>query len=454
VVGAAAPGNERVLHLFCLSTSQLLNLSTPLSAVGIPPALGHHRQCRHPKPPVITTLSRHVLARVGGRFIALFLAFVGVFLGGQFTLIMAKGIPPEACLPVLESTLLLAVSLALPLGLTTAILLVCGALARDGEIRALAAGGISHLRVLRALAPLVLAGVIGSAVLAHVIMPQAMAGWRENQGRLFKAAVARYVAKREAIPIEEAGGGQVRIWARAVAGNTLSDLYLVQRDGDHVLTLFSPTTQWTAGPQGLVLQAPKLHLLRMPAESAVGAGADRSVLAGEIAGYTSWPISRSAKGESESPDGMPTAQVLALVRAGPSADPKQRNVYNNARLSLHLRLFLPLSIVVFALLAAGIGLTFAATDNLIGVLLVVALVALSALPAIQYVKTQVDHPHASPGWLLWPPALVCLLTGIWLCRDPLAARRHVDAALARLRWRRRAPASPPSTSSGAGGDGR
>ena len=93
------------------------------------------------------TLSRYLLLRATGRFALLLMVFLGIIAGGQIALAINKGVPPDALGPALLGMCLLAMPLALPLALTTAVLVTMGGLQRDGELRALAASGIAPASV-------------------------------------------------------------------------------------------------------------------------------------------------------------------------------------------------------------------------------------------------------------------------------------------------------------------
>lgn len=82
---------------------------------------------------MLDTLARYILKRTTLRFLLLFAVFMGVMVGGQIALLLGRGVPPEACLPMVEAMSLLSVPIALPVSLATAILVVIGGMVQDGS---------------------------------------------------------------------------------------------------------------------------------------------------------------------------------------------------------------------------------------------------------------------------------------------------------------------------------
>jgi lipopolysaccharide export LptBFGC system permease protein LptF len=310
--------------------------------------------------------------------------------------------------------------LALPLAIATAILVIIGTMNQDGELRALAAGGVSHHAVSKRLIPLVLAGVVLCMVLTQVLLPLAVADIRANRAHLLQTAIAQRVANDEPI-IDQ---GNRRIWVGAVVGSRLEDVHgMVIQNGD-ITALFAPHAHWTTSADGIVLEFDDVVMLQRKAD-----GQTISVQTQRY-DYVLENDSHSL-GQSE-PDALSTPEVwrLASHPPGPGVD---CSPYNNARLTLQVRFFLPLAIIAYALLAAGLGMTFGTAQNLVGVVIVVVTVALFTYPAIGYVKTNVHHPQINPGWLLWPPAIMLAGFGAWLMARPDLAREQLLRPLQALR---------------------
>ena len=135
----------------------------------------------------VDTLTRYVMRRLGGRFLLLLGVFVGVVGGGQIGIFLGRGVPPEALASVVPSMLLLGLSVALPLALTTAVLVSIGGMQQDGEIQALASAGISQEAVVWRLTPVVILGVLASLALTNVVMPAAVADIRDHKERFLQA---------------------------------------------------------------------------------------------------------------------------------------------------------------------------------------------------------------------------------------------------------------------------
>ncbi len=370
------------------------------------------------------TLSRYLLRQTGARFLLLFAIFLGVLVGGQVGILIGQGVPPEACLPLIEKLLEFSLPIALPLALATAILVIIGAMNQDGELRALAASGVSHFAVTVRLAPLVVAAVLACLVLTHVVMPKAVAGIRASKGRLAQTLIAQRVASDEPI-LEEHG---LSVWVGSADGAKLHNVRaLSSRSGDFIAA-FAPDAHWALSDQGIHLEFEDVQMLQRRADGHV-------VTVSTSAYDYLWEGDTKAPGQSE-PDAMstPEAMRLASIPPPPGKDPSS---YNNARLTVHFRFFLPVSLIAFSLFAIGLGLTFGTSQNLHGVVMVVITVALVIYPAFGYVKTNVHHPQIDPGWLLWPPAALVALLGLALLWRPDRAREAISSPLAFLtRWRK------------------
>ncbi len=366
------------------------------------------------------TLARHVLTQCGARFLLLFAIFLLVLVGGQLGIFISQGVPPEACLPIVEQLVEISLPIALPLALATAILVIIGAMNQDGELRALASSGVSHLAVVVRVLPLVGVAMAACLALTHIIMPSAVAGIRGAKGRLAQTLIAQKVAIDEAVM--EKGG--VSVWVGAADGDQLTDIRaLVTRSGGEFIAVFAPHAHWSLSSKGINLVFEDAQLMQRRADGRLTT-IDAPV----------WPYlweGDQGTGQSE-PDGMPTARVIELVEhpPAPGADPSN---YNNARLTLQFRFFLPASLLAFALLAIGIGLTYGTSQNLPGVVIMVVVVALTIYPAFGYVKTNVSHAQINPGWLLWPPAGAVAALGLWLLWRPDRSREIIAMPLALVR---------------------
>lgn len=377
-------------------------------------------------------LGSYVVRRTAARFALLLAVFIGVIAGGQIALAMRQGVPPDALGPALAGMVMLSLPIALPLALTTAVLVTIGAMNRDGELRALAACGISEVTVVARLWPLVVLGVMLSALLSHVVMPAAMGVIRANKGRFYQAGIAYRVGAQRSFVNDQGTSA----WARSAAGKTLQDIYLVHSDGDAQTTMHAADAGWylgrTGSEDGLGIELRDVRALRR--------FADGRVQTAEMPRAHYAVLDRTpAQDQIENPDAQPTARVLETVRTwkpppivnGRAQGPKV-DVYNNARLTLQLRLYTPVALAIFAIFAAGLALILPTTDNLLGVILVVVIVAGSTVPAVMFVKTSVDHPQLDPGLLLWPPAGVLLGLGVAILLRPDRAREIAGRPLAAI----------------------
>jgi len=362
------------------------------------------------------TLTRYVLKRTGLRFLLLFTVFMGVLVGGQMALLLGRGVPPEACLPMFQALSLLSLPIALPVSLATAILVVIGSMVQDGEFRALASSGVGHRRVLVRLFPLVLLAILLCGLLTHVVMPMGIADMRANKGRLLQTAIASRVAEGDDI-FDHKG---MTVWVGAADGSRLEDLRALMGRGDEFIAVYAPTAQWVLAERGIHLQCEDVQMLvRNRGKHLMTLDTDR---------YSYQYDSALTRRDNVDPDALSTGEVWRL--AGLVPGPKEsHNVYNNARLTLHFRFFLPLSLIAFALLAMGLGLAFGTDQNLVGIIIIVVVVAAVVYPTFGYVKNRTNLPQIDPGILLWPPGVLVALIGGWMAWNPDRARETLRAPL-------------------------
>ena len=369
------------------------------------------------------TLARYVLRLAGARFIMHFAVFMGVLVGGQFAVLLSRGVPPEAAAPVLVTLAMFSLPLAFPLALSTALLVSLGAMNHDGELRALAAGGVSHHAVIRRLLPLIAVGVLISAFLAHFIMPRAVADIRDVKGQLLRTAIAERVASGEPVLNQN----DSTVWVGAAEGGQLSDVHAMQVNGGTFVAAYAPRATWDLAEGGIRVEAHDLILLQRD---------DQGKLLAVDAERWSYVYHEdsSLKGKTE-PDALSTPQVWQLAHQRPEPG-QSRSVYNDARLTLHFRFFLPLALAIFCCLAMGMGLAFGTAQNLLGVAILVVIVSLVSFPAFGYAKANNTRELINPGFLLWPPAILVGIIGLWLCWRPQRAREQLTALLGLLAGRR------------------
>lgn len=359
----------------------------------------------------MSTLSRYLLLRTTSRVLILLVVFLILAAGGQLAIAVGRGVPILTLLPTLPSILMLALPIAIPLALASGVLITISAMQRDGEFRALAASGLRTAECLARLWPLVAVSVIATTILTHVLLPQAMLGLRTNQERYAQAALAHQVNAGR--PLYSEGGSQA--FALHAAGHTLSHVFLSQTTEEATIALYARGANWflAAGEQGsgLGLELEDVRILRREADGRVNLVTTPSA---------QFPLDESIDDDIDvrSPDTWSTARLLAYISAWDGSG--RRRDYNNVLLSLHFRLFIPISLVAFVLFAAGLGLRRGSSESLIAVIIVVLVVALSTTPALFYVKSAVDHAIISPAWLLWPQALVLGALGLrWIAKPNL-----------------------------------
>lgn len=359
----------------------------------------------------MTTLTRYLLLRTGSRVIILLGIFLVLIAGGQIGAVVGRGVPVTTVWPAVPSILMMALPIAIPLAVTAGILVSLGAMHRDGEFRALASSGLRSVDVIARLWPLVLVTVLATTALTHLVMPAAMRGMRANQERYIQAALAHNVNSGRALYSEANGNA----YALQAAGDRLDHVFLARRDGEASISLYARGAHWSlaAGESGdaLALELDGVCVLRREAD-----GTSSLALMPTVQfPYEKDPAQRR---RIDPPDTWSTATLFTSIRAFDAGAGGTLADYNNAKLALHLRFFIPLSILAFVTFAAGLSLRRAGQEPLLGVLVIMVAVTLSTSPAVFYVKNALDHPQASPGWFLWPQTLVFGGLGLWWLFHP------------------------------------
>ena len=341
----------------------------------------------------MTTLTRYLLLRTGSRVIFLLGIFLVLIAGGQIGAVVGRGVPVTTVWPAVPSILMMALPIAIPLAVTAGILVS-----------------------------------LATTALTHLVMPTAMRGMRANQERYIQAALAHSVNSGRAIYSEANGNA----YALQAAGDRLDHVFLARRDGEAGISLYARGAHWSlaTGESGdaLALELDGVCVLRREAD-----GTSSLALMPTVQfPYEKDPAQRR---RVDPPDTWSTPQLLASIRAYEADGAGTLPDYNNAQLALHLRCFIPLSLIAFVAFAAGLSLRRAGQEPLLGVLIIMVAVTLSTSPAVFYVKNALDHPQVSPGWFLWPQALVFGGLGLWWLFHPdLAAgdRGPQPSLLARL----------------------
>ena len=368
-------------------------------------------------------LTRYVMARVAVRSLTLLGVFLAVLVGGQLGLFIGRGVPPQALLPIVGTMLILSLPVALPMAVATAVLVVLGGMTRDGEMQALAAAGVDPRRAALRAWPVVAGAMVVAALLVHVAWPLAIGDLRANQGRLAQTLIAAKVAALE--PIWDEKGASA--WAASIEGRRLRDVVVrVRQEGDDTI-LYAPSARWALVAEGVEFRLDGVRLIQRTH--------DGGLRTGEAA---RWSTLQGGSGLLETePDSMTTREVLATLAKGEGSTKNERARFNNARLTLHLRLYLPVAVAAFALFAAGLALVLGTAESLVAVGLVIVVAAVSSYPAIGYVKNNPGRPQMDPGLFLWTPTLLLAVTGWWMLSQP-ARVRELLAAPGTLfrRWRR------------------
>ena len=383
-----------------------------------------------------STLSRYLIRRVATRAVIFLAAFVGILVAGSASVLGGRGAPIESLLPILPTLALFALPMAVPMAVPAAVLVVLSGMRRDGELRALAAAGLSQGAIVGRLWPVIATGFLLAAVLWHVVMPGAVAGLRNSIQSIAQVTVVNRVHKQEPL-IASAG---LLVWAGGADGSELRDLFVRHTDGDTQQCIFAEHGRWRRTATGGELQFDQPLLVRMSAGSddvlMMRCHADDS---GGLAPRHEKPFDVSLLTGAQEPDALSTLAVARLLDAGPGTTPEQRKRWNNARLTWQMRFYVPFALLCFCLFAAGLAMIGGTSENLAGVVIVTLLVAVSIYPATGYVKSGASREMANPGWVLWPPGIALAVGGVLLVRRADRAHELMEQLRSRLRglWTQR-----------------
>lgn len=374
------------------------------------------------------TLTKYVLSRVAGRFVLLLGLFIAVIVGGQVTALIARGVPPEVLGPTLVAMILIALPVALPMAVATAVLVALSAMNRDGELQALAAAGIDPAKTALRLWPFVAMIAVATLLLWHLVMPLGLGTMRSLMANLLQATIAQRVVNLE--PIWDRDG--ITAWASHVEGRELQDVRVRRIVGDEDLAVYAPRATWGLTGKGIEFSFSDVRMISRTR--------DGRLITGEAAHWACPEPSDTV--QSTEPDTMSTPRLLEELRTAPRTGPDQSR-YNNARLTLHLRLWMPVATAIFALFAAGLAMVLAGAESLVAVGLVIFTVTLGIYPAVGYVKADPDRHMHDPGFLLWIPGVILATLGWWMLHRPQSVRDVLAAPVSALaRWWKRQRGRP------------
>jgi lipopolysaccharide export LptBFGC system permease protein LptF len=217
------------------------------------------------------------------------------------------------------------------------------------------------------------------------------------------------------------------VWVTAADGAQLHEVRAMLTQGQELIAIYAPQANWSLANKGIHLECQNVQMMvRNPGNHFMSMDTER---------YSYLFNSDLNRRDHLEPDSMSTPEVMALTEKVPPLSENQ-SVYNNARLTVQFRYFLPLSLIAFSLLAMGLGLTFGTDQNLPGVVIIVVVVAAVVYPTFGYVKNYTDQPQIHPAFILWPPAMVVALIGGWMAWRPERAREILGSPFVWLSSRR------------------
>lgn len=187
----------------------------------------------------MTLISRYIFRETFFSFVVVIFVLLMIFMSNQLAEILgdaaADKLPRDAVFAILGLTFLRYLTLLAPIGLLLGVMLALARLNRDSEMAALVACGVGPARLLRPISALTITLAAGVAWLALVASPNAS---RSIEQIRFEATESLELSVLEPGRFLSPDSGRTVLYARAVQGETLQDVFLErEREGRVVVIL-------------------------------------------------------------------------------------------------------------------------------------------------------------------------------------------------------------------------
>ncbi|MDR7485853.1 MAG: LptF/LptG family permease [Armatimonadota bacterium] len=348
-------------------------------------------------------IDRYILREVGGIFVFGAAVFTTLLMVNH--LFFLARLAAEAGIPIRTSLLLLVLRVpymaayGLPMAMLLATLMAFGRLSDRNEIIALRTSGWSLGRIAL---PVLVAGAVVTAIslaVTEYVVPPSETRYRDLLAEVLRSPtrqVQEHVLFRE--PID---GVESVFYARALdtRDSTMSGVVITQFQHDRPVRLIE-AARARFGTEGWVLQDGTIYLLGS------GGGVTTRFASMRVAlQRTPRQAAAPRRDPSEMTIGELRQQIAALQAAG-------ENILRYV-LSLHLKVALPASSVIFALLAVPLGLRPHRSGRSAGLALTV-LVLLGYYLMMSVTLTLGERGQLAPFWAAWMPNLTVAAAGGYL----------------------------------------
>lgn len=345
----------------------------------------------------MSLISRYILREVLGAWLVAITVLFLIFMSNQFAEILgdaaADRLPREVVFAVLGLTSLNYLTLLAPLAVFLGVIIALARLTRDSEMAALWACGIGPGQLLVPVGALAIVLAAGVSWLALAETPGAMQRIEEIR---FEAREAVRLDVLEPGRFTSPDSGSTVVYARAVTGNRIDDVFLQSAADDRVVAIvaargervFEPAT----GETQFVLHEGRRY---------EGVPGEKAFLVIEFEEH-GIPVRSEPDEELEQRiAAAPTASLLG------SRDPDERA-------ELQWRMSAPVSLLVLALLGVALASRSAPREGRYAKIGVALLLYMTYVNVLSIARVWVER-ELTPSWLgLWWVHAAAALVSVWL----------------------------------------
>jgi lipopolysaccharide export system permease protein len=321
----------------------------------------------------------------------------------RLTDLLARGAPAHEILLFFALSFPIFLTFSIPVSLLTASLLLFGRLARDHELTAMKACGISLWQAVRM--PMLIGALLAAVglVVNFEIAPRIETRQRDLLAQMRSALALSLLEEGQFI--ELGPSLSVRIGRRS--GDEIQDIIILQslRDGS-LRRIEAHSGRLTLSADGDYAEMDLREVRVMP------------FLEGGTAGgfVQRWPIrlpirNTSPPPEEKKPTTMTRDELIAEMTAAPAVSPRRYRLL----VEVNKRIVMALAAAVFVLLGIPLAVYNPRKESSVSIGLSLLMAVLFYM-AIIIPKTLGDHPEYRPHLLVWLPILVSLMLGTWLMR--------------------------------------
>ena len=384
---------------------------------------------------MLTLLDRVIIREIAGLMLVYAVGFLGLIAIAITVPLIRSGAPLWDVLLFIPNQLAFPATLVIPLALLSAVLSTISRLREDGELTALMASGISSSRLLVATFPLVIVTILVVGYLAHMVMPEAYKNFYQGKHSLLKQAIATQIARKEPFhqDINWETGERITLAAIGAGGQTLDHVFAFHVDAEKQLWVgYAPSAKWAiqqadnsenkfANTLELTLQNGRF--IKTPHSRPNNGELAYPHWAGSIPMWTA-QLDQEARSYTHRSEVKTTAELSQEIKAlrqqlvgkdlSERANEETNKVLRDRQLFYHTRILLTFGLIPWWFFAIGLGLTIPARNRLAAIATGILSIVISVLPGFALVKGMRGQLMVNPAYLLYIPALLLLMGGIYL----------------------------------------